>query len=353
LNKGVQMPEQGPSRRPTIADVAALSGTSKGTVSFVLNDRPGVASATRRRVLDAIDELGFRPRGVARALPGARADAVGLVLARSPDTLRADSFFASFIAGLEQGLSAEGSAVLLRFVADERAEEAAHRALAERGRVDGVVVADLRVADHRIALLTELGLPAVTLNRPDVPSPFAAVRHDDAAAVQQVVAHLIALGHRRIGHVGGPLRYLHARHRRDAWRAALRGHGLEPGPDLEADFSARGGAEATHALLDRGPEERPTAIVYGNDTMAVAGTVVAQARGLTLPRDLSVVGFDDAELSAHVRPALTTVRTDPYAWGAVAARTLLDVVRGRPVPVDVVLDPPRLVVRDSTAPVAG
>ncbi|MET0435209.1 MAG: substrate-binding domain-containing protein, partial [Cellulomonas sp.] len=284
-----------------------------------------------------------------RALSGARADAIGLVLARSPETLRSDSFFAAFLAGLEQGLSAAGSAVLLRFVADERAEEAAHRALAERGRVDGVVVADLRASDPRIALLAELGLPAVTLNRPDVPSPFVAVQHDDAVAVHQAVAHLAALGHRRIGHVGGPGRYLHARHRRAAWLAALERHGLARGPDVEADFTARGGAEATHALLDRAPDERPTAVLYGNDTMAVAGAVVAQSRGLVLPRDLSVVGFDDAELSAHVRPALTTVRTDPYAWGAVAARTLLDVVHGRGAG-DVELDPPRLVVRDSTAP---
>lgn len=342
------MPDLAPPRRPTIADVAARSGTSKGTVSFVLNDRPGVAAATRARVLAAIEELGFRPSGVARALSGSRADAVGLVLTRDPETLRSDSFFASFLAGLEQGLSAVESAVLLRFVADEGAEEAAHRSLAARGRVDGVVVADLRADDGRIALLGELGLPAVTLNRPDVPSPFVAVRHDDAAAVRQAVAHLAALGHRRIAHVGGPLRYLHARHRRAAWLAALAEHRIEPGPDLEADFTARGGAEATHALLDRGAE-RPTAVLYGNDTMAVAGTVVAQARGLVLPRDLSVVGFDDAELSAHVRPALTTVRTDPYAWGAVAARTLIDVVHGRALG-DVELDPPRLVVRDSTAP---
>jgi len=119
---------------------------------------------------------------------------------------------------------------------------------------------------------------------------------------------------------------------------------------VDASFTTQGGARATHTLLDLRPAARPTAIVYGNDTMAVAGMVVAQARGLVLPRDLSVVGFDDAELSAYLRPAMTTVRTDPYAWGAVAARTLLDVVDGRDVPADVTVDAPYLVVRDSTAP---
>lgn len=344
----------GAPRRPTISDVAERAGTSKGTVSFVLNGRSGVAPATRQRVLTAIDDLGFRPSTAARALSRSRADAVGLVLARHPETLRSDSFFASFIAGLEQGLAAADNAVLLRFVADEAQEAAVHRSLAEGGRVDGVVLADLRCDDSRIGLIAGLGLPAITLNRPDVPSPFVAVCHDDVAAVEAVVAHLSALGHRRIGHVSGPLRYLHALRRRDAWARALAGLGLEHGSFVESDFTAQGGAQATHALLDRRPAERPTALVYGNDTMAVAGTVVAQARGLELPRDLSVVGFDDAELSAYVRPALTTVRTDPYAWGSVAARTLLDVIRGADVPTQVTLDPPRLVVRDSTAvPDAG
>lgn len=336
-------------RRPTIRDVAARAGTSKGTVSFVLNERPGVSPGTRARVLAAIDELGFRPSGAARALSRSRADAVGLVLARHPETLRSDSFFAAFLGGLEQGLTGTDTAVLLRFVADEAQEVAAHQGLVDGRRVDGFVLADLRCADPRIDLVRSLGLPAVTLNEPDVPSPFLAVRHDDVPAVRQVVAHLAALGHRRVAHVGGPLRYLHVVRRRDAWAAALAEHGLPAGPFLASDFTAHGAAQATHALLDLPARERPTAVVYGNDTMAVAGTVVAQARGLALPRDLSVVGFDDAELSAHVRPALTTVRTDPYGWGAAAGRCLLDLVHGRGE-VEVTLPPPGLVVRDSTAP---
>ncbi|RMI03745.1 LacI family DNA-binding transcriptional regulator [Cellulomonas triticagri] len=344
-------------RRATITDVARRAGTSKGTVSMVLNDRPGVAPATRARVVAAVQDLGFRPSGAARALSLSRADAIGLVLARVPATLRSDSFYAPFVAGLEQGVGHADCAVLLRFVADEAAEAAAYRALAEGRRVDGVVLADLRCDDPRVDLLADLGLPTVTLNRPDVPSSAPAVCHDDVGAVEQVVAHLAALGHRRTAYVGGPLRYLHARRRRDAWRRATRDHGLAPGVEVSADFTAEGGARATHELLDLRPAQRPTAVVYGNDTMAVAGTVVAQHRGLVLPRDLSVVGFDDGELSAYVRPSLTTVRTDPFAWGEQAARTLVDLVHLGPdhaaVPTDVHLDAPRLVVRDSTAPPAA
>ena len=338
----------GTGRRPTISDVAALAGTSKGTVSFVLNNRPGVAVKTRERVLAAMAELGWQPNMLARSLSISRANAIGLVLARTPDTLRSDPFFAPFIAGVELGIAGTDAAVLLRFVEGAEAEEAVYRNLATARRVDGVIVADLRCNDSRIPLLAELGLRAVTLNEPDVPSPFIAVCSDDLVGVVAGVEHLIGLGHRRIAHVGGPSIYLHAGRRKQSWEGALRDHGLEPGLFAEADFTAAGGAEATRWLLDRPAAERPTAIVYANDSMAVAGMVVAQAMGLSLPRDLSVIGFDDSELAAYVHPALTTIRTDPVAWGRLTARTLLDLVHdGRRVQTATV-GPAELVVRGST-----
>lgn len=337
-----------PGRRPTISDVAALAGTSKGTVSFVLNDRPGVAVKTRERVLAAMAELGWQPSMLARSLSISRANAIGLVLARTPETLRSDPFFAPFIAGLELGVAGSDATVLLRFVESVEAEEAVYRNLATARRVDGVIVADLRCNDSRIGLLAELGLPAVTLNRPDVPSPFIPVCSDDLVGVVAGVEHLIDLGHRRIAHVGGPSIYLHADRRRQSWEQALHAHGLEPGLFAAADFTAAGGAEATRALLERPADERPTAIVYANDLMAVAGMVVAQSMGLSLPRDLSVIGFDDSELAAYVHPALTTVRTEPVAWGRLTAHTLLDLVHhGRRVE-SARIEPAELVVRGST-----
>ena len=335
-------------RRPTISDVAALAGTSKGTVSFVLNDRPGVAAKTRERVQAAMAELGWQPSSLARSLSTSRANVIGLVLARTPETLRSDPFFAPFIAGLELGVADSDVAVLLRFVESIEAEEAVYRNLASARRVDGVVVADLRRNDSRIPLLVELGLHAVTLNEPDVPSPFISVCSDDLVGVVAGVEHLIALGHRRIAHVRGPEIYLHADRRRRSWEQALRRHGLEPSLSVSADFTAAGGAEATRTLLELPADERPTAIVYANDLMAVAGMVVAQSMGLSLPRDLSVIGFDDAELAAYMHPALTTVRTDPLAWGRLTARTLLDLVHhGRRVE-SASVGPAELVVRGST-----
>jgi DNA-binding LacI/PurR family transcriptional regulator len=126
--------------------------------------------------------------------------------------------------------------------------------------------------------------------------------------------------------------------------------GLLPADPIEADFTAAGGARATEELLDR--EEPPTAILYSNDLMAMAGLAVANRRGVGVPRDLSIVGYDDAELTAYLHPPLSTVRTDAYQWGRAAATTLLELIDGQQ-PVDVHLAPARFIARDSTGPVPG
>jgi DNA-binding LacI/PurR family transcriptional regulator len=331
--------------RPTIRDVARAAGVSKGTVSFALNGRPGVAEETRQRILDAARELGWTPSAPARALSASRAFAVGLVLAREPELLGADPFFPAFIAGVERTLSDCGQALVLQVV-PESGEEAGYRRLAEAGRVDGVFLLDLRVADPRIALLAELGMPAVTIARPEVAGAFPAVLVDDRPGITAAVRHLIELGHRRIAHVAGPAHFLHGTVRRRAWEQALTDAGLPAGTVVEADFSAAGGAHATRELL---LHHRPTAIVYANDLMAIAGLSVAQELGIAVPARLSVTGFDNTDLAAYVSPALTTVRTDPYLWGREAARALLHLIdTGTADDVDV--PAAQLVVRASTAP---
>jgi len=334
------------TRRPTISDVARHVGVSKGAVSFALNGRGGVSADTRDRILAAARELGWLPNHRARSLSVSRAFALGLVLERAPELLRADPFFPSFIAGVETILAPAGYALVLQVVSDDRAEEAGYRRLAGEGRVDGVFLSDLRTNDQRIGLLAELGLAAVTLNRPDVPSPFTAVCQDDGPGIRQAVDHLVQLGHTRIAHVSGPAPFLHAVNRRDAWAAAVAGARLPKAPLVKSDFTAQGGAIATAKLLDLA--DPPTAIVYANDLMAIAGIGVAHHRGLRVPADLSVTGFDDAELSSHTHPPLTTITADPFGWGRAAATTLLDVVEGRRV-ADVDLEPALLEIRQSTA----
>ena len=336
--------------RPTIADVARAAGVSKGAVSFALNDRPGVSADTRERIIGVAESLGWTPNPGARALSTKRAHAVGLVLARAPEVLRADAFFPAFIAGLETVLSARDHALLLQVA--ERDDVGAYRRLAQEQRVDGVLVTDLHVDDVRPALLADLGLPAVLIG-PHLGTPpgprQAVLGSDDAPAVRDTVRHLVDLGHRDIAHVAGPADLVHGRSRRLAWESALAEAGLPVGPVVESDFSAESGGRATTTLLDRSP--RPTAIVYANDLMAMAGLAVAHERGLDVPGDLSITGFDDTELAAHLRPALTTVRTDVVAWGRAAATRLLQLVDGDDDAPTPPVPEARVIVRDSTGPV--
>jgi DNA-binding LacI/PurR family transcriptional regulator len=332
--------------RPTINDVATAAGVSKGAVSFALNGRPGISPDTRRRILEAVDNLGFAPSSRARALSVSRALAVGLVIARPPEILRADAFFPSFIAGLESVLSTRGHALLLQVA--ERDDLAAYRRLVQEGRVDGVFVTDLQADDDRPALLEELGLPAVLIGPHLGAQPRArqsALGVDDAPGIRAAVEHLIDLGHERIAHVSGPLHLVHGHSRREAWSKALHDADLPEGPCLEADFSAESGARAMRELLDL--SDLPTAVVFANDLMAMAGLSVAVARGVAVPDELSITGFDDVEICAHLQPSLTSVHTDVVAWGRAAATRLLELIDDHePTPAD--LPDARLIVRDST-----
>ncbi|WP_020392959.1 LacI family DNA-binding transcriptional regulator [Kribbella catacumbae] len=332
---------------PTIADVATRAGVSKGAVSFALNGRPGLAQATVDRILAAADELGWRPSNRARSLSVSKAFALGLVITRDPAVLSSDPFFPAFIGGVESVLAPRGQALVLQVVSPGEDEEAGYRRLARDGRVDGVFLSDLRHDDPRIDLLTSLGLPAVTLNRPDGPSPFPAVCLDDRPGTIAVVQHLLELGHRRIAHVAGPQTFVHATARADAFVSALAEAGLQPAAIEVSDFTAVGGIEATKRLVAL--PKPPTAIVYANDRMAIAGLGAAQQAGLTVPDDLSVAGFDDSELAEFVHPGLTTVRADPYRFGEAAAQTLNQLIDGDSGVPDVELPPARLIIRRSTA----
>jgi DNA-binding LacI/PurR family transcriptional regulator len=342
------------AHRPTIADVARRAGVSKGLVSFALNDRPGVAPDTRTRILAVARDMGWTPSLRARSLSVGRAFACGLVIGRSPDVIAADPFFPSFIAGLEDEFSVSGQVLVIAVATPGRQEAETYRGLAADRRVDGVILTDLRADDPRIALVAGLGLAAVTLGVPEGPSPFSSVSVDDGAGIRLAVEHLTGLGHRNIAHVAGPSAMLHAAHRRRAFAEAVEAAGARA-TIVETDFSAADGARATTELLEASSRgslstrsaDRPTAIVYSNDSMAVAGLGVAQRRGLRIPDDLSITGFDDTEIGRHVHPSLTSVATDARGWGALAARTLLAAIGGAP-PQHLLLDDPRLSIRAST-----
>ena len=329
----------------TINDVARAAGVSKGLVSLALNGKPGVAVETRDRILSAARELGFTPNPSARGLTTRRAYALGLILRRAARTIEVDPFFAAFIAGVETVLAERGQVLVLTVVPDHEAEARAYERLAVDKRVDGFLLTDLLADDHRIGLVQRFGSQAVSLGEPIGGSPFPVITRDYDGGIDELVAHLVGLGHTRIAHVSGDERMLHGLRRRERFEQAIRAAGLSP-IIVPTDFSPEQGAEATKALLDSA--EPPTAIVYGNDPMAIAGMGVAHERRLRLPHDLSITGLDGSQIGTYIYPSLTTLDNDPAGWGIAAATALLRLVEDGE-PADVALPPARLVVRASTA----
>lgn len=314
--------------RITIADIADRAGVSTGAVSYALNDRPGVSARTRERILEIAAEMGWQPSQAARSLSGARAETIGLILARAPETLGFESFYMQFVAGLEQVLSERSYGLLLQVVPDIDAEVAAHRRWRAARRVDGVVVVDPRRDDPRLPLLTDAAaLPAVVVGDPSLAGGATAVWTDDAAALRECVRYLSGLGHRRIGRVSGTEAFGHTHIRDLAFLDEARRR--QVGSRVErADFTPEAGAAATRMLLTA---DRPvSAVVFDNDVMALAGLGVAHELGLRVPQDVSLVAWDDSPLCEAAFPQLTALSHDVISYGAHVARRLFERIEGAP-----------------------
>ncbi|MBZ2194961.1 LacI family DNA-binding transcriptional regulator [Occultella gossypii] len=344
--------DDGRARRPTISDIAALAGVSKASVSKSVNGQSGVSESTRRRVLEVAERLGWRPSARAVALTRGGSGAVGFLINRSPDLLSSDPYFVDLLSGIERALTEQGYWLLLQIGhhATEESERAAYADLAGSQRVDGVFLTETRLGDPRFDTVRALGLPAVVVSKPwartDLPWVGSA---NPGGGIEDAVLHLARLGHRKVAYVTGPQDRSHVLYRTEAFLAAVADHGLSVVGMPRTDFSPDAGARATLELLDQ--RERPSAIVYDNDVMAVAGSQAASGRGLSTPHDLSVVGHDDISMSRWLTPALTTVRQDVIELGQMCARRLL-LELGVPDPGDgwQSLPDPTLVVRGSTGP---
>ncbi|MFI8521268.1 LacI family DNA-binding transcriptional regulator [Streptomyces sp. NPDC085481] len=335
--------------RPTIADIAREAGVSKGAVSFALNGRPGVSEATRDRILRVAERMNWRPHSAARALGGARAGAVGLVLARPARTIGLEPFFSHLLSGLQAALSGRGTALQLLVVEDTAAEIEVYRRWTSEHRVDGFFLVDLQVRDPRIPVLEELEVPAVVLGGPGRHGRLPAVWADDREAMTSIVEYLAALGHRRIAHLAGLPSFQHTQRRIRALRDAARRLGMADAVSVPTDFSDAEGAAATRTLLARPGGQRPTALVYDSDVMAVAGLGVATEMGVPVPGELSIVSFDDSALTRIVHPSLTALSRDTFALGEQVATALLALIDDPSSASDVRNPTPRLTVRESTA----
>src|SRR6185437_10975397 len=237
-------------KRPTIADIASRAGVTKAAVSFALNGQPGVSEATRQRILAIASELGFQRNSAARALSDGRAGAFGLVIHRPARTLSVEPYFMQLISGIQAELSGD-SALLFTMVQDTQAEIELYRTWWAQRRVDGVFLVDLQVGDRRIAVMRDLGLPAIVIGSPKGSGSLPTVWQNDKAAMATVVEYLAGLGHTRLARVGGIARYWHSKLRGDAFASVTRAAGLRM-VSVDADYSSEHGAEATRRLLQGG-----------------------------------------------------------------------------------------------------
>ncbi|GAA4183961.1 LacI family DNA-binding transcriptional regulator [Gryllotalpicola kribbensis] len=341
------MPPQ--PRRATIGDIARRAGVSKGAVSFALNDRPGVSAETRQRILAIAQELNWRPNSAAQALGQSRAGVIGFVLNRPARILGTETFFPELLSGIQLGLSPAHTALHMLVVSSLEEEVETYREWWHAHRVDGVIVVDPRANDPRLALLDELGLPGVLIgSHPSRDTSVPTVWVDDSEAARTLFGYLAALGHRRLAHVAGTAEFEHTLLRSEVLQSFVGQFSLESATSTPTDYSAEAAASETRRLLSL--PERPTAIVYDNDVMALAGLRVAHEMGIAVPGSLSIASFDDSLMVRLVRPSITTLTRDTVELGEVAVRTLLDAldatapVPSRPGPA------PQLSVRESTAP---
>ncbi len=326
----------GRQRKPSMYDVAALAGVSHQTVSRVLNNHPSIRESTRARVLEAIQEINYTPNSIARALATNRSHRLG-ALVDNPIHYGPNAT----LWGFEEAARAEGYSV----DAISSAADGSPTAGVEQLLLQGVEA--LCVIAHRESSLEEIrgmgDLPVLVVTSGTAPNRLTAAV-DQRAGTRLAVDHLLALGHRDILHLAGPADGLDALARRDAWQERLTEEGLSVREPVVGDWTADFG----YHYASQAPElDEATAIFVANDQMALGLLHGLHARGLRVPQDISVVGFDDIPESAHFLPPLTTVRQDFRALGRLSVSLLLGGLRGeaavRAEPIA-----PELVVREST-----
>ncbi|MEW1823779.1 LacI family DNA-binding transcriptional regulator [Arthrobacter sp. NPDC080031] len=334
------------TKRVTITDIARLAGVSPGAVSFALNGRPGVSEQTRKRILTIAEEHQWLPSSAARALGGAGAGVIGFAVNRSAGTLGAEAFFTDLIAGVQSALAEKRIAMQMVLVSSIEEEVATYRRWHSANQVDGVIVIDPRDDDPRFPVLRDLALPAVVLgSHASEEGHPATIWLDDSQVAHSLFDYLGALGHRSIAYVAGPAEFQHTRLRTEVL-AGLGERGVR-GEVIATDFSPAAASTAMRRLLSR--LERPTAVVFDNDVMAIAGLRVAQEMGVPVPKDLSVASFDDSVVAGLVHPSITCITRDTFGLGAEAAAFLLEQIDAPEVLADRIGALPQLTVRESTA----
>lgn len=313
------------AKRITLKEVARLAGVSETAASFALNGRVGVSDATRARVLEVAKSLDWQPNHAARALSGAGTSTIGLVIARSTREFGSESFFVNLMAGIQEVLSSRRFSILLQIVGSIEEEISAYRAWSVAARVDGVVVVDLRIDDPRPALLAELGMPAVLVGVSDPGHLRPAITIDDLGAMNNIISHLIETGHEHIRYFCGDTSAQHIAARRAALLEASEKY------DVRTEVSESGYPDTNFGAVVAAAcsgNDRPDALIFDNEILALSGFQALTQAGLSVPGDLCIVVWEDSPVARAMTPALTALDRDPFNLGVHAATRLFEVIGG-------------------------
>lgn len=332
--------------RVTIRDIARRLQLSKASVSYALNGRPGVSAETRRRVLDLAEEIGFHASSAAVALSASRSGTIGIVIARDPKVITAEGFYMRTLFGVEQYLNEADGSLLLRLTGENGEDMDVYRRWARQGRVDGFLLYDEHDDDPRIPLLESMGMPCVMVTSRDLDDTIGRLITPELDTVTVLLDHLHTLGHKRVAHVSGPMSYIHERVRADLLASEGKRRGMRM-KHVEGTYEYDSGAGRTEQLLSLAQRLRPTALIVGNDIMATAALRMAIDLGVDVPRDLSVIAWDDSVLCDVARPRLTAMDHGLMEKARLATDLLFQLIEGggdphRVSPVGTLL------IRDST-----
>jgi LacI family transcriptional regulator len=335
--------------RVTIREIAEAAGVSIATVSRVVNGRGDVAPETRAHVTQVIQERGYTTNRSARGLSAGRTGVVGMLV-----PLVYPAYFAAILSGVAEALYEQDLRLLLSPTQHEHDREVSLLDRLVDGMADGALIVLPEESNEELERLLELGYSFVVVDpRMPLGGRIPSVSAAHASGADQAMRHLLGLGHRRIGVLTGPRGWVATEDRRRGYHAALAAAGILPDPalEMESNFEIGGGVEAAGHLLDL--PERPTAIFAFNDNLAVGTIDGARQRGLRVPEDLSVVGFDDVEHATIVAPALTTIRQPLAEMGRMAVTLLMRLLEKQRFETLHVELATRLVVRKSTGPPPG
>lgn len=330
----------------TLDDVARLSGVSRATASRALNDRAGVRPDVRERVRRVGESLGYRPNRAARNLASGRASVIGFVM--PSDELRLDPYGASLVQALAAAADEHDEGLMLLLARDEP-NRVVRRTLLD-GLVDGVVVSAVAIGANWVEELLDAQVPTVLIGVHPQRPEFPTIEVENLEATVGLVDHLVDQGCRRIATITGPQHRHDARQRLIGYRASLERHGMEIDERLIVDgnFDRRSGREAMRVLLD----QRPDAVVVGNDEMAIGAMRTIEQAGLRVPDDIAVTGFDNTGAIDGIEPSLTSVAQPFLTIGNLAVETLLGTLAGADPPLHQLVIP-ELVLGASSQRSAG